>query len=288
MTVFRSQLIPSRQSADEASEFGVYAERFLAVLRGERGASEHTVRAYAREVRNFVGYLEETLGKDVAIGGGGGASAYSRLTWRCCMRRGIDARRVRRGRWRRCGAGSSGWRRRGKVGQESCAAGEHSEATAASAASAEYGGGKPGVSNSLEESVIMEGRDSGIEKRVLPLRQAQGQSDNGGRTEARTKANTGVLRSAQDDGGGRRGEAAWAERERVIFELLYGCGIRNSELVGFGYGRHVRWKDDAILVRGKGKKERLVPLGDEAAAALRIVSAAAGGEDLAGCGEGPS
>ncbi len=32
----------------------------------------------------------------------------------------------------------------------------------------------------------------------------------------------------------------------------------------------VRWKDDAILVRGKGKKERLVPLGDEAAGALRV------------------
>jgi integrase/recombinase XerC len=31
----------------------------------------------------------------------------------------------------------------------------------------------------------------------------------------------------------------------------------------------VKWGDDAILVRGKGRKERLVPLGDEAAVALR-------------------
>jgi integrase/recombinase XerC len=63
--------------------------------------------------------------------------------------------------------------------------------------------------------------------------------------------------------------AAWPERDRVIFELLYGCGIRNSELVGLNMGS-VKWRDDAVLVRGKGKKERLVPLGDEAAEALRI------------------
>ena len=54
----------------------------------------------------------------------------------------------------------------------------------------------------------------------------------------------------------------------MIFELLYGCGIRNSELVGLDMGS-VKWRDDAVLVRGKGRKERLVPLGDEAAAALR-------------------
>ncbi len=61
---------------------------------------------------------------------------------------------------------------------------------------------------------------------------------------------------------------AWPERDRLIFELLYGCGIRNSELCGLDLGS-IRWGDDALLVRGKGKKERLVPLGDEAAAAIR-------------------
>src|SRR6478609_4895499 len=60
------------------------------------------------------------------------------------------------------------------------------------------------------------------------------------------------------------GAAAWPERDRVIFELLYGCGIRNAELVGINLDS-VKWGDDAILVRGKGRKERLVPLGDEAA-----------------------
>jgi integrase/recombinase XerC len=62
--------------------------------------------------------------------------------------------------------------------------------------------------------------------------------------------------------------AAWPERDRVIFELLYGCGIRNAELVGLNLG-DIHWANEAILVRGKGRKERYVPLGDAAAQALR-------------------
>lgn len=62
--------------------------------------------------------------------------------------------------------------------------------------------------------------------------------------------------------------AAWPERDRVILELLYGCGIRNAELVGLNLG-DIHWANEAILVRGKGRKERHVPLGDAAAMALR-------------------
>jgi integrase/recombinase XerC len=62
--------------------------------------------------------------------------------------------------------------------------------------------------------------------------------------------------------------AAWPERDRVIFELLYGCGIRNAELVGIDLA-DIHWANEAILVRGKGRKQRYVPLGDAAAQALR-------------------
>ena len=62
--------------------------------------------------------------------------------------------------------------------------------------------------------------------------------------------------------------AAWPERDRVIFELLYGCGIRNAELVGLDL-KNIHWANEAILVRGKGRKERYVPLGDAAAQALQ-------------------
>jgi integrase/recombinase XerC len=56
-------------------------------------------------------------------------------------------------------------------------------------------------------------------------------------------------------------------RDVAIFELLYGCGIRVSELVGLNLG-DVDLAERWLLVRGKGKKERQVPFGTKAAAAL--------------------
>jgi integrase/recombinase XerC len=61
--------------------------------------------------------------------------------------------------------------------------------------------------------------------------------------------------------------AAFPERDRLMLELLYGCGIRNSELTGINVD-DVRLSAEAILIRGKGKKERYVPFGDSAKAAL--------------------
>jgi integrase/recombinase XerC len=62
--------------------------------------------------------------------------------------------------------------------------------------------------------------------------------------------------------------ASWPARDKAILELLYGCGIRNAELTGLDLD-DIHWANEAILVRGKGKKQRYVPLGDEAALALR-------------------
>ena len=62
--------------------------------------------------------------------------------------------------------------------------------------------------------------------------------------------------------------SAFPERDRVILELLYGCGIRNSELIGINLD-DIRWSQEVILVRGKGRKERYVPFGDSAAIAVK-------------------
>jgi integrase/recombinase XerC len=61
--------------------------------------------------------------------------------------------------------------------------------------------------------------------------------------------------------------AAFPERDRLMLELLYGCGIRNSELVGINLD-DIRASADAVLIRGKGKKERYVPFGDAVKSAL--------------------
>ena len=62
--------------------------------------------------------------------------------------------------------------------------------------------------------------------------------------------------------------SAFPERDHLILELLYGCGIRNSELIGINLD-DIRWSQEVILVRGKGRKERYVPFGDSAAAAVK-------------------
>jgi integrase/recombinase XerC len=68
-------------------------------------------------------------------------------------------------------------------------------------------------------------------------------------------------------------ERPHSARDLLLFELLYGCGLRVSELVGLNlddFDRTEHW----IRVRGKGRKERQVPYGTKAAEALEKYLAA--------------
>ena len=203
-----------------SSEFEVLAERFLAMLANERGASEHTVRAYAREVRSFAAYLRDTLGE------GAGVGTVEHLHIRVYLGV-LYGRGLTKASAARALAAVRSWfkwlAKEGKVAQN------------------------PALLVSTPKL-----------PRHLP------------RVPSVEEVNR-VLDSLERPGSAKKEEqeaVAWPERDRAIFELLYGCGIRNSELVGLNM-ESVKWGDDAVLVRGKGKKERLVPLGDEAAAALR-------------------
>jgi integrase/recombinase XerC len=230
-----------------ASEIDGLAERFLAMLANERGASEHTVRAYAREVRNFVGHLEETLGKDVGI------AAVEHLHIRAYLAV-LYERGLTKASAARALAAIRSWfkwlAKEGKVVQN------------------------PALLVSTPKRPLHLPRVPSMEEVNRVLDSLEGKTSGGvDGVASPTVARSGALRMGHLGVKGVSEESekasAWPERDWVIFELLYGCGIRNSELVGLNVGS-VRWKDDAILVRGKGKKERLVPLGDEAAVALRV------------------
>jgi integrase/recombinase XerC len=206
-----------RETGTEISEL---AEQFLAMLANERGASAHTVRAYAREVRSFAAYLEKTLGKNARV------AKVEHLHIRAYLGLLYERGLTKASAARALAAVRSWFKWLAKGGKL-----KQNPALLVST---------PKLPKHLPRVPSMEEVN-----RVLNSLESEGS----------------VAKDKQD-------AAAWPERDRVIFELLYGCGIRNSELVGLDTGS-VKWRDAAVLVRGKGRKERLVPLGDEAAVALK-------------------
>ena len=62
-------------------------------------------------------------------------------------------------------------------------------------------------------------------------------------------------------------EAGVPERDVAILETIYSCGLRISELCGLRIG-DINWNEQLVRVRGKGKKERQVPIGAPALAAI--------------------
>ena len=207
--------------ADELapSEFRELVERFLRVLEDERGSSAHTVRAYARELRGFSGFLEARVGV-------GQVSAVEHLDIRAYLQvlyeRGLTKASVARA----LAAVRSWFKWLAKEGRV-----QRNPAALVST---------PKLPKHLPRVPSMEDLNGGLNP--LGLGERVGRGD--------------------------EAAAVWPERDRVIFELLYGCGIRNSELVGIDTS-DVKWRDEVVLVRGKGKKERYVPLGDQAAGAIR-------------------
>jgi site-specific recombinase XerD len=64
------------------------------------------------------------------------------------------------------------------------------------------------------------------------------------------------------------GDGALALRNRALLELVYSAGLRSAEAVGLDLA-DVDFEQELVRVRGKGGKERAVPLGEEAAFFLR-------------------
>ena len=211
--------------------FGL-AEKFLAMMRDERGASEHTLRAYSREVRGFAEFLTEALGEGAVMG------SVEHTHIRAYMGMLLDKGLTKASVARALAAIRSWFKWAAKAGLV-----ESNPALLVST---------PKLPKHLPRVPSMEEVN-----RVLDSMTPRGMA-----VEAH------VRESGHGAPDSEAEVASWPERERVIFELLYGCGIRNSELVGLDMDA-IHWNDDAIRVFGKGKKERLVPLGDAAAEAVR-------------------
>jgi integrase/recombinase XerC len=184
---------------------------YLAVLANERGASEHTLRAYQRELHGFASYMTKSHG---------GARAIDRI--------------------------------------------EHTHIRAYLGTLYDRGLSKASAARAL--AAIRSwfkwlARAGYLEKNVASLVSTPRLPKHLPRVPSIEQLNRAVDAVNTD-------AVSWPARDKAIVELLYGCGIRNAELTGLNLD-DIHWANGAILVRGKGQKQRYVPLGDAAAVALR-------------------
>lgn len=66
-----------------------------------------------------------------------------------------------------------------------------------------------------------------------------------------------------------RGDSPQTYRDRAILEVMYACGLRASELVGLEM-TDIDTHEGMLKARGKGRKERIVPLGRQAISAINL------------------
>jgi len=77
------------------------------------------------------------------------------------------------------------------------------------------------------------------------------------------------LSAGGPEGSKRKAAAVLCWRDVAVLETIYSCGLRISELCGLVAG-DMDWEEQLVRVRGKGRKERLVPIGETALRAIRV------------------
>ena len=77
-----------------------------------------------------------------------------------------------------------------------------------------------------------------------------------------------LLKIQKEKKAGRPISQIAALRDVAVLEMIYSCGLRVSELCGLR-GEDIDWSEQIVRVRGKGKKERLVPVGKPALMAIQ-------------------
>lgn len=87
--------------------------------------------------------------------------------------------------------------------------------------------------------------------------------------EALLRAPLDAMRAPKRNGPGRPVDEVACYRDAAILETIYSCGLRISELCGLR-AEDINWAEQLVRVRGKGRKERLVPIGAPALEAIRL------------------
>lgn len=199
-----------------------YVERFLTYLRDERNCSPHTVKSYAEDFAEFLGFLEE---RDQL-------ARFPKNLDRLVIRSFLNQ-------------------------QKEKGVGKRTLARRLSALRSCY---KYLIKRKLAKHSPLDGIRTPKLGRPLPKDMSQDDTEK-------------LLESISG--------SAWLDlRDRAMLELLYGAGIRVSELVGINL-QDIDLERGLLRVRGKGKKERMLPVGGCAIRAtagylLRRVEAARG------------
>jgi integrase/recombinase XerC len=240
---------PGAERQLKQTSLALLAGEYLDALEHIRGASAHTLRAYRRELAGFTAWLAQTLPADAS------PDAITHLDIRSWLGK-LHAAGLSKASLGRALAPVRSWlkwmARQGLVEQN----------VGLLVATPKRVSRLPRVPSSEQMNALI----AGVTPRgVKPIgAKRAGVAATGVTTTAVTPGRRATRSQAEPT---ETGTSAWPARDRLILELLYGCGIRNEELAGLNVA-DLDQANGVLLIRGKGRKQRYVPLGQAVASAL--------------------
>ena len=235
-----------------------HVERFLQYLAAERGVSQHTLSAYGNDLGQLVGFLQGTLSQSAPSKGLGSVQTRSGVGGRVQALRGgapVDTRQ----RDLNQAQGQNGtigdrfsWDQVDAKLLTSYVLQLHDRGYSDTTRARKVASVRSLFSFLVDEGVVeadpTENLSSPRVGRSLPKALSVGEVE--------------ALLAAPE------GDQPEAARDRAMLELMYATGMRVSEVVGLDLG-DINLDQRLVRCFGKGSKERLVPIHDEAADAVR-------------------
>lgn len=204
--------------------------RFLQALAIEKNASEWTVKSYREDLTQAVDFFVEQLGEEASVDRLTPRLIRSYLAW-------LSEKGYAKSTVARRLAGVRSWLR------YLCRLGELSSNPAEGIKGPKQGAHLPHFLTEEDTVKLLHTPGTGANKKGKPVKSAKGSKPSPRQT--------------------------WvATRDRALLETIYSAGLRVSEAVGLNV-EDLDLDGQSAIIRGKGKKERLVILGKPAVAAIR-------------------